>query len=196
MGWRGRRKRATSGRPAPSRWGGMIRRYYVRAGNATRRWTARVNPGMVFLNRAVGEPFRPVVCRGEDCEPYRTGAKPPRLTRLFACNVLPRDTKPGVMNRAGLFPPLSTTPRAPPRRRTNDPTAGRPRIYPERFRGILCEVLLAGRARGGARYARGEGGGRLIRLLRPHDGVLPNRSAFHAPLRSLTEPFGKIVVRR
>lgn len=34
--------------------------------------------------RAVGESFRPVVCWGEDSEPYRTGARPPKPTRLFA----------------------------------------------------------------------------------------------------------------
>ena len=39
---------------------------------------------MVFLNRAVGEPFRPMVCRGEDCEPYRTRMPPPRLASSFA----------------------------------------------------------------------------------------------------------------
>ena len=35
---------------------------------------------------------------------------------------------------------------------------------------------------------------RMMRFLRPYYGVLPKGSAFHALLRSLTEPFGKIVV--
>ena len=36
----------------------------------------------------------------------------------------------------------------------------------------------------------------MIRLLRPHYGVRPTHSAFHALLRSLAESFGTIVVRR
>src|SRR5215213_4181949 len=63
----------------------MPRRYYVRADNTIRGALDAVG-GVVYVvcNWAVGEPFRSMVCWGEDSEPYRTRMPLPRLASSFA----------------------------------------------------------------------------------------------------------------
>lgn len=42
------------------------------------RWTSEIVSCIVFLNRAVGETFRSVVCWGEDSEPHKNRREAPK----------------------------------------------------------------------------------------------------------------------